>query len=51
MTIAVDLGRKTTKQAKRRTSKGYCGYRVINGFSLVGLISLYSAKRVSLVKR
>ena len=35
----------------RRTSEGHFGYQVINGVSLVGRMSLYSAKRVSLVKR
>ena len=35
----------------RRTSEGYFGYQVINGVSLVGRMSLYSAKRIILVKR
>ena len=30
---------------------GYFGYQIINGVSLVGRMCLYSAKRVSLVKR
>ena len=31
----------------RRTSDGYFGYQAINGVSLVGWMSLYSARRVS----
>ena len=40
-----------TSLSIRRTSDEYFGYQVINGVSLVGRMSLYIAKRVSLVKR
>ena len=49
-TAFFSLSSNTSKPISR-TSEGYSGYQIINGVSLVGWMNLYSAKRVSLIKR